>query len=332
MAEHLLEIIDLKGYYRGVFGVVHAVDGVSLVVDEGEIVGLAGESGCGKSTLAKLCSVSPEPLLHYESGRVLIDGSDVYNIDSEILRTDVKCKLMSYVPQASMDSLNPVKRIRDFIIDVARERSGKKPVKSDALNVAGNHFEKLGLDRSVLDCFPHELSGGMKQRVVIGISTLCYPKLLMVDEPTSALDVTTQRRVIETLVELKKAGVVRSMLFVSHDITVLAQLCDRCAVMYAGKIVEVGRMKGILETPLHPYTRDLMSSVVSYDPQRMGKGGLASIPGTPPDLRNPPVACRFNPRCKYVMDVCRIKEPPLKAPEVKTAENLGVVACWLWYR
>lgn len=295
-------------------------------------MGLAGESGCGKSTLAQLCSGSPGPLLHYESGKVLLEGIDIYKIAPEVLRVDVKSKLMSYVPQASMDSLNPVKRIRDFIIDVEVERSNKKPAKSDVLEAAGDHLERLGLDRRVIDHYPHELSGGMKQRVVIGISTLFHPKLLIVDEPTSALDVTTQRLVIKTLVELKKVGIISSMIFVSHDLTVLGQLCDRCAVMYAGKIVEVGAMNDILESPMHPYTRDLMSSVVSYDPQRMGKGGLTSIPGTPPDLRNPPIACRFNPRCKFVMDICRIEEPPLKEPEVKTAKKEGVVACWLWDR
>ena len=327
MVGHLLEIKDLKGYYRGIFGVVRAVDGVSLTVDSGEVVGLAGESGCGKSTLALLCSGSPIPLLHYESGKILVDGSDIYKIDPEVFRTEVKCKRMSYIPQASMDALNPVKRIRDFIMDVVRERTGKRPSKREVLKIAGDHLEKLGLDRWVLDRYPHELSGGMKQRVVIGISTLWNPKLLMIDEPTSALDVTTQRLVIKSLVNLKKAGIIKSMLFISHDITVLGQLCDRCAVMYGGKIVEVGSMNGILKNSLHPYTRALISSVVSYNPRRMGKGGLKSIPGAPPDLRDPPPGCRFYLRCEKRMDICKIKEPPLKA-----VKNRGAVACWLYHR
>jgi peptide/nickel transport system ATP-binding protein len=344
MVGHLLEIEDLRGYYRGIFGVVHAVDGVSLTVDSGEVMGLAGESGCGKSTLAQLCSGSPNPLLHYESGKILVDGFDIYKIDPEVLRTEVKCKRMSYIPQAAMDSLNPVKRIRDFVMDVVMERTGKKPsklavlkmsddhLKLEILKMAGDHLEKLGLNREVLDRYPHELSGGMKQRVVIGISTLWNPKLLIIDEPTSALDVTTQRLVIKSLINLKKTGIIQSILFISHDITVLGQLCDRCAVMYGGKIVEIGSMNGILENPLHPYTRALISSIVSYDPGRMGKGGLKSIPGGPPDLRDPPPACRFHPRCPFVMDVCKINEPPLKEPSLKTSENRGKVACWLWYR
>ena len=338
MAQPLLEIEDLRGNYRGIFGVVRAVDGVTLRVESGEVMGLAGESGCGKSTLAQLSSGSPSPLLHYESGRILVDGIEIYKADPEVFRTEVKCKRMSYVPQASMDSLNPVKRIRDFVIDVVNERTSKKPLtswikdfasrtrrrsaKEKILKMAGDHLEKLGLDRCVLDRYPHELSGGMKQRVVIGISTLWNPKLLIIDEPTSALDVTTQKRVIESLMNLKRMGIIKSMLFISHDITVLAQLCDRCAVMYGGKIVEVGLMDDILNIPRHPYTRMLISSVVSYDPTRMGKGGLKSIPGSPPDLRNPPEGCRFYPRCEVCSDRCRNKDPPLKPV------GNGVVACW----
>ena len=325
MTAHLLEIEDLKGYYRGIFGVVRAVDGVSLTVDSGEVVGLAGESGCGKSTLAQLCSGSPNPLLHYESGKILVNGSDIYKIDPEVFRTEVKCKYMSYVPQASMDSLNPVKRVRDFIMDVMTERTGQRLSRPEVFKTAGDHLEELGLDKCVLDRYPHELSGGMKQRVVIGISTLCHPSLLIIDEPTSALDVTTQKLLIKSLVDLKKTGIIESMLFISHDITVLGQLCNRCAVMYCGKIVEVGSMNNILDNSLHPYTSALISSVVSYNPERMGKGGLKSIPGSPPDLRNPPCGCRFHPRCEKCMDICKTKEPAPKA-----VENRGEVACWLY--
>jgi len=332
MAGHLLEIENLKGYYRGIFGVVRAVDGVSLTVDSGEVMGLAGESGCGKSTLAQLCSGTPNPLLHYESGEIFVHGHDIYDMDPEVLRTEVKCKCMSYIPQASMDALNPVKRIRDFIMDVVKERTGRQPSKLEVFEMAGDHLEKLGLDREVIDRYPHELSGGMKQRVVIGISTLWNPELLMIDEPTSALDVTTQKLVIRSLVNLKREGIIESMLFISHDITVLGQLCDRCAVMYGGKIVEVGTMDAILHDSLHPYTRALISSVVSYDPVRMGKGGLKSIPGGPPDLREPPPGCRFHPRCSFLMDICKTKEPPLKEPSLKTAKSTGKVACWLYYR
>jgi peptide/nickel transport system ATP-binding protein len=297
MVEHLLDIEDLKGYYRGTFGVVFGVDGVTLTLDSGEILGLAGESGCGKSTLAELVSGSPPPLLHYEGGKILVDGFDIYHIDPKLLRTEVKCKRMSYVPQASMESLNPVKRIRDFIMDVVKERTGKKPSKEEVLKMAGDHFKTLGLESWVLDRYPLELSGGMKQRVVIGISTLWNPKLLVIDEPTSALDVTSQKRMIRSLLNLKEEKIIESMLYISHDMTSLRQICDRCAVMYCGKIVETGPMDDIINDPHHPYTQGLISSVVSYDPEGREKGELSSIPGEHPDLRNPPSGCRFHPRC-----------------------------------
>ena len=325
MARHLLEIEELKGYYRGTFGVVFGVDGVSLTLDSGEIMGLAGESGCGKSTLAELVSGSPPPLLHYEGGKILIDGFDIYHIDPEVLRTEVKCKRMSYVPQASMESLNPVKRIRDFIMDVVKERTGKQPSREEVLKMAGEHLKKLGLESWVLDRYPLELSGGMKQRVVIGISTLWNPKLLIIDEPTSALDVTSQKRMIKSLLDLKQTGIIESMLYISHDISSLRQLCDRCAIMYCGKIVETGDMDDIINNPLHPYTRGLICSVISYDPKGREKGGLKSIPGEHPDLRNPPPGCRFHPRCPYAMDICKTT-----APAVITSEKgKRDVSCWL---
>jgi peptide/nickel transport system ATP-binding protein len=311
MVEHLLDIEDLKGYYRGTFGVVFGVDGVTLTLDSGEILGLAGESGCGKSTLAELVSGSPPPLLHYEGGKILVDGFDIYHIDPKLLRTEVKCKRMSYVPQASMESLNPVKRIRDFIMDVVKERTGKKPSKEEVLKMAGDHFKTLGLESWVLDRYPLELSGGMKQRVVIGISTLWNPKLLVIDEPTSALDVTSQKRMIRSLLNLKEEKIIESMLYISHDMTSLRQICDRCAVMYCGKIVETGPMDDIINDPHHPYTQGLISSVVSYDPEGREKGELSSIPGEHPDLRNPPSGCRFHPRCANATESCKSVEPPV---------------------
>jgi peptide/nickel transport system ATP-binding protein len=324
MVGHLLEIEELKGYYRGIFGVVHGVDGVSLTLDSGEIMGLAGESGCGKSTLAELVSGSPPPLLHYEGGKILVDGFDIYHIDAEILRTEVKCKRMSYVPQASMESLNPVKRIRDFIMDVVKERTGKKPSREEVLKMAGNHLKKLGLESWVLDRYPLELSGGMKQRVVIGISTLWNPKLLVIDEPTSALDVTSQKLMIKSLLDLKQAGIIESMLYISHDISSLRQLCDRCAIMYCGKIVETGDMDDVINNPLHPYTQGLISSIASYDPKGRQKGGLKSIPGEHPDLRNPPPGCRFHPRCPNAKDICKTTEPPI----IKAEKGKREVSCF----
>lgn len=329
MAKHILEVENLIGCYRGTFGIVHGTDGVSLTIDSDEIMGVAGESGCGKSTLAKLISGSPPPLLHYEGGKIIIDGFDIINIDPEILRTEVKCKRLSYVPQASMESLNPVKRIRDFLFDVVRQRTGSKlftrEQKQEVVNMAEDHLAKLGLEPWVLDHFPHELSGGMKQRVVIAISTLWNPKLLVVDEPTSALDVTSQKLLIKALLDLKRAKIVESMLYISHDISSLRQLCDRCIIMYAGKIAESGSMDDLINDPLHPYSRLLLAAIASYDSKGTRKGELKSIPGAPPDLRNPPNGCRFHPRCPYVMDICKTKEPKMFKPKGNERE----ASCWL---
>lgn len=329
MTEHILEVDNLKGYYRGVFGVVRAVDGVSFSLDRGKIMGIAGESGGGKSTLAQLVSGTPPPLLHHEGGSILVDGIDIYNIDPEELRTEVKCKRMSYVPQASMESLNPVKRIRDFIFDVVAQRTGKRVVsrerKEEILEMAANHIKPLGLDRPVLDRYPHELSGGMKQRVVIAISTLWSPKLLIIDEPTSALDVTSQKRMIKALMNLKRNGVIESMLYISHDLTSLKQLCDECMVMYGGRIAEIGGMDETIEDPLHPYSQLLTAAIASYDSKGKRAHELKSIPGSPPDLRTPPNGCRFHPRCPYAMDICRTTEPPL----FQIGNDGRGAACWL---
>jgi peptide/nickel transport system ATP-binding protein len=329
LAEHILEVEDLRGYYRGVFGVVHAIDGVSFSLDRDVIMGIAGESGGGKSTLAQLVTGSPPPLLHHEGGTILVDGIDIYNIDPEELRTEVKCKRMSYVPQASMESLNPVKRIRDFIFDVVGQRTGKRVSsserKEEVLEMAASHIKTLGLDSSVLDRYPHELSGGMKQRVVIAISTLWNPKLLVIDEPTSALDVTSQKRMIKALLNLKRARIIESMLYISHDLTSLKQICARCMIMYAGKVVEIGDMDETINDPLHPYSRLLGAAIASYDPKGRRKGELQSIPGSPPDLRNPPAGCRFHPRCPFVMDICKTEEPPM----FMVGNGKRGASCWL---
>jgi len=324
--EHLLEVENLRGFYRGSFGVVHGVDNVSLTIKRGEIVGLAGESGCGKSTLAELLTGTPRPLLHYEEGKVLVDKFEIYKIRREVLRIYVKCKLMSYIPQASMESLNPVKKIKDFITDVVKERTGKKGSKEEIYELAENHFERVGLDKSVLNRYPHELSGGMKQRVIIAISTLWNPNLLIIDEPTSALDVTSQKQMIKMLSDLKNDKIIESILFVSHDIATLRQLCSRSIIMYCGEIVEMGLMDDIINDPLHPYTILLISSIVRFNPDGTRSSELRSIPGSHPDLRYPPKGCRFHPRCPEVMTHCKSAEPPM----VKLSGKERQVKCWLY--
>jgi peptide/nickel transport system ATP-binding protein len=323
--DSLLIVKNLKGHYKGSFGIVQGCDGVSLKVKKGEIVAIAGESGCGKSTLAELVSGTPRPVLHFESGEVIVDNYDVYRIDPELLRTKIKCERMSYVPQASLESLNPVKKLSDFIIDVVKQRTGEtNPNKNKILKMAGDHFVRVGLDRKILRRYPHELSGGMKQRAVIAISTLWNPKLLIIDEPTSALDVSSQQRMIRMLYEMMKNNLIEAILFVSHDIASLRQLCNRAVIMYAGKIVEEGDMDEIIDKPLHPYTKGLVTSFVSYNPDG-SKPKLLSIPGSHPSLINPPSGCRFHPRCSKCMEICKTNEPPMFSPEMGRR-----VKCWLY--
>ncbi|MFX1409902.1 MAG: ABC transporter ATP-binding protein [Promethearchaeota archaeon] len=322
----VLEINNLRGYYRGTFGTIYAIDNVSFKVKKGEILGIAGESGCGKSTLIELITGLPRPLLHYEQGSIIVNGYNIYEIDKEILRTKVLCKILGCVPQAALNSLNPVKKIKNLIYDVMRERTGRKPNKQEVSRFVISHFKTIGLDKSILSLYPHELSGGMKQRTVIGIATLWNPNLLIVDEPTSALDVTTQKLVINMLLDLKKKNVIETILYISHDLPTLAQICSRCIIMYAGEIVEDGRIEDILRDPLHPYTKGLLSSIASFNPDGTAETELCCILGKPPDLRYPPPGCRFHPRCPNRMDLCRVNPPPYFFPKGKERP----VKCWLY--
>jgi len=309
MNGNLLVVKDLKGYYRGTFGVIRAVDGVSLQVGESDRVGIAGESGCGKTSFAQLITGTTTPLLHYESGEVIADGFNIWKIPPETLRKEVKCKRLSYVPQAMLNSLNPVRRIREFIADMLRDRTGRKYSVEEASEIAAEHFEKLGLDKRVLDVYPHELSGGMMQRAIIAISTMASPKLLITDEPTSALDVTSQRRMIELMMDIQRKGIIKSLVCISHDLAALNQLCDRIVIMYAGEFVEEGKADDVINNPVHPYTRALMNSLLPLEPQTKDKL-LSCIGGVVPDLRNPPPGCRFGPRCEKCTKRCLETEPP----------------------
>ncbi|KXA94630.1 hypothetical protein AKJ65_03855 [candidate division MSBL1 archaeon SCGC-AAA259E19] len=323
MSREILETKDLKGYYRGTFGVVQGVNGISLTVREGDRVAIAGESGCGKTTLIELLTGTPEPLLHYEGGEVIVEGYDVWHIDPEVLRKEVKCEHLSYVPQSSLNSLNPTKRLKEFLADMLEERTGEEHTAEDAREMIGEHFERLGLNKSLLDRYPHELSGGQKQRANIAISTFAEPSTLLIDEPTSSLDVTSQRRMVELLVDIHEREIIDSLVAVSHDLGVLRQLCNRLAVMYGGTFTEVGMMDDIVEDPLHPYSRLLLESLVPLERDVKGKS-LKSIPGSPPDLRNPPPGCKFHPRCPECMEICKKKMPP------GFEEDGREVYCWLF--
>lgn len=310
--ENLLEINDLKSYYKTRLGEkVHAVDGVSLSLKEGKSLGIAGESGCGKSTLAMCLMGYYFPPLYYESGSVKFEGINVTNTKFEELRKKVLGTEISYIPQAAMNALNPTQRIIHFIEDIMKEHKPDMS-KKDVADMAGKRFETLNLPRSILNQYAIELSGGMKQRTIIAISTLLNPKILIADEPSSALDVTSQRIVIKLLKDLMNHGFIKSMIFITHELPLLYNVTDDIMVMYAGQIVEYGSAKEMIFDAMHPYSRGLMNSIIVPEEGARCKK-LTSIPGAPPNLKHVPEGCRFAERCKYADEDCRKTDVAMKS-------------------
>lgn len=305
----LLEAQGIKAYYSVRQGYVKAVDDIDLAIGEGVTLGLAGESGCGKSTLVNTLMMNVKSPLRLLEGEIVLDGKVISNMRRSELKKDVWGVLVSIVPQSALNALMPTKRIRDFIDDVIRHH--RSIPESEVFSMAEKRFEELNLPSESISMFPHELSGGMKQRAVIAVSTLLNPKLLIVDEPTSALDVSTQKQVLKMLIGLKQTGITESIIFVTHDIAVLRQIADSIAIMYAGKIIESSITDNLLYNPKHPYTQGLTSAVITPEPD-VRKRGIASIPGEPPNLLDPPNGCRFHPRCPKAMDICRSAEPVLE--------------------
>ncbi|MFC0215364.1 ABC transporter ATP-binding protein [Paenibacillus chartarius] len=304
MSRNILEVNDLKTYYRTrLKEKVHAVDGVSFALEDGKTLGIAGESGCGKSTLALSLMGFYFPPLHYGGGSIKVDGTDIMKLSKEQLRTQVSGREIAYIPQAAMNALNPTLKIIRFIEDIMKEHRPELG-KQQVYELAAQRFETLNLSAKVLHSYPNELSGGMKQRTVIAISTILNPKVLIADEPTSALDVTSQKAVIKLLKELLKQKFIRSLVFITHELPLLYHVTDDIMVMYAGEVVERGTAQQMIFDPLHPYTKKLMGSIIV--PEEGMKGHkLAAIPGAPPNLKQVPSGCRFADRCEYARDVCR---------------------------
>ncbi|MEM2929252.1 MAG: ABC transporter ATP-binding protein [Thermoproteota archaeon] len=318
MLSEILQVKNLKLYYSTRKGVVKAVDDVSFVLNKGETLAVVGESGCGKSSMAiSVMRLLPRNVNSYQ-GSIVLDGEDISKLDDGLLRERVLWKKISMVFQGAMNSLNPVLRIGFQIAETLLEHE-KKITKSEALAIAKNSLEPVRLPGFIADRYPHELSGGMKQRVVIAMALVLNPQIVILDEPTSALDVITQANIINLLKRLKKERGL-SYIFITHDLAVASELADKVAVMYGGRIVEYGTAEQIYEDPQHPYTQKLMASI----PTLRSDKKLDFIPGAPPDLINPPPGCRFHPRCPYAMEICRVKEPPQF--DVKDG---GKAACWL---
>lgn len=317
MTQHLLKIEDLRAYYKTPVGVVKAVDGVSMTVEKGEVFGIAGESGCGKSTFAKAVLRLLKPPGYIHSGKILFKDIDLLNLDEENFRK-LRWSQISYIPQSSMNALNSLMRIEDQIVDaiLAHENWPKDKAKERAAQL----LKMVGLPERCARMYPHELSGGMRQRSVIAVAIALTPELIIADEPTTALDVVIQRVVLQVIAEIKgRLGA--SIMLITHDMAVHAEIADRLAIMYAGKVVEVGSVHDIFKNPLHPYSEALMSAIPTIE----GKRELRGLSGHPPSLLNPPPGCRFHSRCPYAKEKCSQEAPMLQEPSPGR-----LVACHLY--
>ncbi len=311
MGKKILEVKNLKTKYVTRFHEdVYAVDGVSFDIEEGRSLGVAGESGCGKSTLALSMMGYYFPPLHYISGDIVIDGRNISGMDPDTVRKSILGTEIAYIPQAAMNALNPTMKIIRFVEDVIRVHDPKAD-KKEIRERAEKRFAELGLPANVLDKHAVELSGGMKQRTVIAISTILSPKVLIADEPSSALDVTSQKMVIKMMRELMEKGYIKSMLFITHELPLLYNVTDDIMVMYAGQIVEKGSASEMVFDPTHPYSHGLMGSILVPEEGTRGTT-LTAIPGTPPNLKKPPQGCRFAERCKFARPECRYTGIPEK--------------------
>lgn len=308
MKEPLLKIENLKTHFYTYKGVVRAVDGINLEIKEDEILGLVGESGCGKTVTAlsilKLLSSNARIV----EGKIIFEGLDIVSLKEEGLR-NIRGSKIAMIFQEPMSSLNPVYTIGNQLVETVllhnREYS-KKQAREKAIELL--KLVKIPLPKKVIDQYPHELSGGMRQRCMIAMALVCKPKLLIADEPTTALDVTTESQILDLIKELK-SELRHSVLLITHDLGIVAELCDRVAVMYAGKIVECSDVKTIFTAPKHPYTVGLLNAIPKFTEKRR----LEAIEGMPPDLISLPKGCRFAPRCKFATSECKEREPELRS-------------------
>lgn len=315
----MLDVDDLKVFFYTRNGAVKAVDGISFSIDRGETLGIVGESGCGKTTTGlALLNIIPKPGKITE-GSIMLDGMDITKLDENRMRKEVRWKKISMVFQGSMNCLTPTYTIGKQMVETIAYHTEME--KKEALEIAKKYLAHVGLKEDVVKRYPHELSGGMKQRAVIATALLLEPELVICDEPTTALDVIVQTQIINLLKKLKRElGL--SYIFITHDLSIEAEVADRLAVMYAGRIVEMGTNAQIYgKKPLHPYTQKLLGATPRL---REKMDELDFIPGVPPDLLSPPEGCRFHPRCPYATAVCRKKEP-----ELIDAGEGHRVACWL---
>ena len=316
MADPILQVVDLTMHYLTRQGEVKAVDGVSFDLERGQVLGLVGESGCGKTSVAmSLMKLLPDNA-RLIGGQVLLDGQDLLAMGEDQVRK-YRGRRISMVFQAAMNSLDPVYRVGDQILE-AIETHDPAITTQEARETIIRLFQLVGLDPQLMERYPHEYSGGMRQRAVIAMALACQPDVVIADEPTTALDVIVQDRILRQLKEIQ-SDLGMSMVYITHDIAVVAEVTDQIGVMYAGKLVELGDTSQVFAKPIHPYTAALLSVSPSI---RGEKRTLTPLAGEPPNLIDPPQGCRFHPRCPYATEVCQREEPPI----VKRDNHWA--ACW----
>ena len=316
MTEPVLQVIDLSMHYTTRQGEVKAVDRVSFNLAKGEVMGLVGESGCGKTSIAiSLMGLLPDNA-RIVGGQALLGGDDLLAMDEEQVR-EYRWRRISMVFQAAMNALNPVYRVGDQIVE-AIENHYPNVSNAEARDTVARLFGLVGLDARLAARYPHEFSGGMRQRAVIAMALACQPDVMVADEPTTALDVIVQDRILRQLKEIQR-DLSMSMIYITHDIAVIAEVSDRIGVMYAGRLVELGDTAQVFNSPIHPYTAGLLSVFPSIHGE---KHELVTLGGDSINLADPPQGCRFHPRCPHATDVCRREEPPIVDRDGHWA------ACW----
>jgi peptide/nickel transport system ATP-binding protein len=317
MTDNVLDVKDLTMHYTTRKGPVYAVDDVSFHVGRGEAIGLVGESGCGKPSVAiSLLKLLPENA-RILNGEIAINGTDVVPLSNKDMNK-LRWNEISMVFQAAMNSMNPVYTVEEQILEAMRQHTPN--LSEIEMGEKIDHlFTLVGLDPALKDQYPHQYSGGMRQRAVIAMALSCDPDLIIADEPTTALDVIVQDQLLKQIREIQEK-LNMAMIYISHDIAVIAEVSSRVGVMYAGKMAEMASSERIFHNPIHPYTMGLMSSFPSIVGE---KTDLVVIPGEPPDLLNPPKGCRFHPRCVYATDICGEQEPKFK----DFGDN-HFAACW----
>jgi peptide/nickel transport system ATP-binding protein len=317
-ADPLVKIRDLDVHYYTRMGVVKALDGVSLDIDRGQLIGLVGESGCGKSTLGfGLLRLTPSPG-RIVAGSIIFDGEELLDKDEEAMR-HIRGKRIAMIFQDPLTSLNPLQKIGEHLVETITTHEAVS--KKDAWNRAEELVDRLGISPSRLNDYPHQFSGGMRQRIMISLALALGSDFIIADEPTTSLDVIVEAQILDLLKELK-ATYNLTLMLITHNMGIVAELVDRVAVMYAAKVVEIADALDLFADPLHPYTQGLLRSIPNI---RLLDQEFQIMKGSPPDLIDPPSGCRFHPRCPRVMDICSEVEPPMKHVRDRT-----MVACHLY--